>query len=326
MAKNNISEVKIGDVIKVGTNKMELIEFKIKKKDSLGNNYNCIYGINVFKVREVIPLPEIIPLPEDVPHIVGMFSLRNENIPLLNLIERLNGDLTEKKFFVIVAEFNNIFIGLLVHEVVQIHRISWEDILPPPKVSSADEAGLIIGVVQLQDRGKLVILDFEKIVNEIDISQQEEVDSYRADSSVKNKHKNLTVLIADDSRTVRTQMKTILRQTGFDIIEASNGKEAFDILHKTLETSKEKDIPLRKLISFIISDIEMPLMDGYTLTKNIKEHSDLAKIPVIMHTSLSGENVKLKGSEVGCDGYITKFNLAHFTKAINDILEKYPMT
>lgn len=319
------NDIKIGDVIKVGTNKMELIEFKIKKKNSLGESFNCIYGINVFKVREVIPVPEIIPLPEDIPYIVGMFSLRNENIPLLNLIERLNGNLDEKKFFVIVAEFNNIYIGLLVHEVVQIHRISWEDILPPPKVSSADEAGLIIGVVQLQNKGKLVILDFEKIVNEIDMSQQQEVDSYRADKQTKHQHKNINVLIADDSKTVRTQMKTILLQSGFNILEASNGKEALGILNKALEESKSNKTPLRKNIGFVITDIEMPLMDGYTLTKTIKENNDLSQIPIIMHTSLSGDNVKLKGAEVGCDGYITKFNLENFTKAINEILKKFPI-
>jgi two-component system, chemotaxis family, chemotaxis protein CheV len=322
----NKNDVKIGDVIKVGTNKMELIEFKIKKKTSLGKSFDCIYGINVFKVREVIPLPEIIPLPEDVPYIVGMFSLRNENIPLLNLVERLNGNQEEKKFFVIVAEFNNIYIGLLVHEVVQIHRISWEDILPPPKVSSSDEAGLIIGVVQISERGKLVILDFEKIVNEIDMSQQEEVDRYRADRATKKQHKNIRVLIADDSKTVRTQMKTILLQSGFEVTEASNGKEAFDILHKYLKQSNDQNVPLRKVIGFVITDIEMPLMDGYTLTKSIKEHTELSQIPVIMHTSLSGDNVKLKGAEVGCDGYITKFNLTHFTKAINEVLSKFPLT
>lgn len=316
---------KIGDVIKVGTNKMELIEFKIRKKSKLGKSYDCIYGINVFKVREVINMPEIVPLPEEVPYIVGMFSLRNENIPLLNLIERLNGDLEDTKYFVIVAEFNNLYIGLLVHEVVQIHRISWEDILPPPKVSSADEAGLIIGVVKVRNNESLVILDFEKIVNELNVEQQAEVDKFQAAKNTVDTHQGINVLIADDSKTVRSQMKNILEKSGFNVIATANGKEAWDELTKALKISESNKMPLRKIIGLIITDIEMPVMDGYTLTKNIKDNPDLSQLPVIMHTSLSGENVKLKGQEVGCDGYITKFSVENFTNVIDETLQKFPM-
>jgi len=316
---------KIGDVIKVGTNKMELIEFKIKKKSKLGQLYDCIYGINVFKVREVINMPEIVPLPEEVPYILGMFSLRNENIPLLNLIERLNGDTEYKKYFVIVAEFNNLYIGLLVHEVVQIHRISWEDILPPPKVSSKDESGLIIGVVKIRNNESLVILDFEKIVNEINILQQQEVEKFNTPEAIKSAHRGINVLIVDDSKTVRSQMKNILEKSGYNVIEKANGKEALDEIIKSYKIAEAQGIPLRHLIGLVITDIEMPLMDGYTLTKNIKDHNELAILPVIMHTSLSGENVKLKGEEVGCDGYITKFSIDNFTKTIEEVLKKYPL-
>jgi two-component system, chemotaxis family, chemotaxis protein CheV len=316
---------RLGDVIRVGTNNMELIEFKVKKKSPLGESYDCIYGINVFKVREVITMPEVVPLPEEVPYVVGMFSLRNENIPLLNLIERLNGDKEETKYFVIVAEFNNIFIGLLVHEVVQIHRISWEEILPPPKVSGRDEAGLIIGIVKLRDRESLVILDFEKIVSEINPMQQHQVDSYEAEEQQIKEHEGINVLIADDSRTVLKQMKHILIKEGYNVIDVLNGKLAWEELLKAAQIAEDENKNIRKIFGIIITDIEMPMMDGYTLTRNIKEHSVLSEIPVIMHTSLSGGNVQLKGKEVGCDGYITKFNVETFTKTIRNILEKFPM-
>lgn len=317
---------RLGDVIRVGTNNMELIEFKIKKKSTLGDSYECVYGINVFKVREVITMPEVVPLPEEVPYVVGMFSLRNENIPLLNLIERLNGDEEEKKFFVIVAEFNNIFIGLLVHEVVQIHRISWEEILPPPRVSGSDEAGLIIGIVKIRETESLVILDFEKIVSEINPLQQQMVEDYHQDDrKMVESNQKINILVADDSRTVLKQMKMILTKEGYNVIDVLNGKLAWDELNKAAQIAESDNSNIRDIFGIIITDIEMPMMDGYTLTKNIKEHSILSQIPVIMHTSLSGGNVQLKGKEVGCDGYITKFNVDAFTGAVRDILQRFPM-
>jgi len=314
----------IGDVVKVGTNLMELIEFIIYKKNKFGEVKKCHYGINVFKVREVIKTPEIVPLPNHINYIEGMFNLRDENIPLLNLVERLNGmEMDYNKNIVIVAEFNNIYIGLLVHEVVQIHRISWQRILPAPKMTATPESDLIIGVVKLENDESLVILDFERIVNEINPVTDTEVGNVKEEESVKETHKKHHILLADDSKIVRKQMHDLLTKLGFDVTLKENGEEALRELIRIREISENTGEPIRSLVSIIITDIEMPQMDGYTLTNKVKSDPLLAKIPIIMHTSLSGDNVKLRGKEVGADEYITKFSVDHIRETLKKVIDTY---
>ncbi len=314
----------IGDVVKVGTNLMELIEFVIMKKNKFGEVKKCHYGINVFKVREVIKTPEIVPLPNDISYIEGMFNLRDENIPLLNLVERLGGmEQDYSKNIVIVAEFNNIYIGLLVHEVVQIHRISWQRILPAPKMTAAPESDLIIGVVKLDNDDSLVILDFERIVNEINPVTDAEVGNVKTDEVAKAIHQKHHILLADDSKIVRKQMNDLLSKLGFTTTMKENGEEALRELLRLKDECEKENVSIRTKVSFIITDIEMPQMDGYTLTNKVKSDPVLSKIPVIMHTSLSGDNVKLKGKEVGADEYITKFSVEHIKETLQKVLNNY---
>ena len=314
----------IGDVVKVGTNLMELIEFVILKKNKFGEVKKCHYGINVFKVREVIKTPEIVPLPNDISYIEGMFNLRDENIPLLNLVERLGGmEQDYSKNIVIVAEFNNIYIGLLVHEVVQIHRISWQRILPAPKMTAAPESDLIIGVVKLDNDDSLVILDFERIVNEINPVTDAEVGNVKTDEAAKALHQKHHILLADDSKIVRKQMHDLLTKLGFTTTMKENGEEALRELLRLKDECEKENVSIRNKVSFIITDIEMPQMDGYTLTNKVKSDPVLSKIPVIMHTSLSGDNVKLKGKEVGADEYITKFSVEHIKETLQKVLSNY---
>jgi two-component system chemotaxis response regulator CheV len=314
----------IGDVVKVGTNLMELIEFIVIKENKFGEKKKCHYGINVFKVCEVIKVPEIIPLPDEIPYIEGMFNLRDENIPLLNLIDRLDGKQQEwEKNIVIVAEFNNIYIGLLVHEVVQIHRISWQNILQAPKMTSSPEKDLIIGVAKLSNENSLVILDFEKIVNEINPVTDVEVKNLNISQEIKTSNKQFHILLADDSALVRKQMTDLIEKLGFSITVKKNGKEALDQLLEYKKEALEKNIPINKFVALVITDIEMPQMDGYTLTHKIKSDVLLANLPVVMHTSLSGENVKLRGKEVGADEYITKFSVDHIKKTLSHVIEEW---
>jgi len=314
----------IGDVVKVGTNLMELIQFVIYKKDKFGNEKKCNYGINVFKVREVIKTPKIVPLPEKIEYIDGMFNLRDENIPLLNLVERLGGEEREySRNIVIVAEFNNIFIGLLVHEVVQIHRISWQKILPSPKITSSPESDLIIGVVKLENDESLVILDFERIVNEINPVTDVEVGNVSVEEKKKEVHRKHTVLLADDSKIVRKQMNELLTKLGFNVMLAENGAEALKMLNNLKTQAEEQDVSINSIVSIVITDIEMPQMDGYTLTNKIKTDNVLQKLPVIMHTSLSGDNVKLRGKEVGADEYITKFSVEHIKATLDKVIKQF---
>jgi two-component system chemotaxis response regulator CheV len=314
---------KTGDVIQIGTNLMELIEFVVNKKDKNNQVKKCRYGINVFKVREVIKAPDIVPLPNKQPYIEGMFNLRNENIPLINLIERLGG--TDKNYndcVVIVAEFNNMFVGLLVHEVVQIHRISWKRILPAPRMAGGEESALIIGVIKQKNNDSIVILDFENIVNEINpIDTDEEIKNIKENEKIKTAQ--FTVLLADDSNVVRKQMQKILTKLGFKTIITNNGKAAFEKLLKLKQESENENVPIRKKVALIITDIEMPQMDGYTLTKKIKEDKILSKLPVVMHTSLSGDNVQKRGLEVGADAYLTKFSTETVKDTLFDVIEKW---
>jgi len=299
----------IGDVVKVGTNLMELIEFVIFKKTKFGDEKKCHYGINVFKVREVIKVPEVVPLPNHIDYIDGMFNLRDENIPLLNLVERLGGMEREySKNIVIVAEFNNIFIGLLVHEVVQIHRVSWQRILPAPKMTATPESELIIGVIKLDNDDSLVILDFEKIVNEINPVTDTEVHNVSVTDSSRATHNKHMILLADDSKIVRKQMTELLTKLGFLITLCENGAEAFDTLQKFRQEAEEKNVSIRSIVSMVITDIEMPQMDGYTLTNKIKSDPVLAKI---------------RGKEVGADEYLTKFSIEHIRTTLDKVLKNY---
>lgn len=297
------------DVVEVGSNLMELMEFSILKLDQNGERGSAFFGINVFKVREIVLMPEVYPYPEAPPNILGVINLRNETIPLLNLIARLGGieDVPLEDQLVIVSEFSGKSIGFVVHEARQIHRLSWDSVLPSPDAIQPDGASLVVGVVTLKEDHTILILDFEKIADEVAESEDEDF-KVTEDLKLDTDEKEFRIVVADDSGMMRRLIKKVLTEMGATVETVGDGGEAFRIMERYRQEADSKGCAVKDLVQLVLTDIEMPQMDGYTLTKNIKTNSAFSGIPVVMHTSLSGQNVQDRGREVGVDDYVTKFH------------------
>lgn len=305
-------------LLESGTNELELVEFGIKSENVQEDKNRAAesFGINVAKVREIIKVPPIVNIPTSHSSIIGVFNLRNRVIPLIDLahwlqLERDDEDL--KKNRVIVSEFNGAFFGFLVGNVNRIYRVSWEEVEPPSEnILFGTNEECITGWIKMTDR-IILMLDFEKIV--ADINPNLAVKALGTDGTVEEETEEdlgeVSVLIAEDSQTLRTLLKDALEPAGFKVIMTNNGKEAWDRLEDIfLPLSKDSDSPIEEVINLIITDIEMPQMDGHHLVKRIREHPDLRTLPIIIFSSLINEEIRRKGEAVGADGQIAKPELA----------------
>ncbi len=291
-----------GILLETGTNEFELIEFILEDHS---------YGINVAKIREVIEFPEhIYPVPKTHPCLEGVTSIRNEIISIINLKKflSLKDDETTKKKKVIITEFNNLKMGFVVDFVTRIYRLSWDKVSAPDRTLTGKNA-YITSIVKLVDK-IILMLDFEKIVMEVNQSTMNEGDISKV--QVDFDRSIFKVLIAEDSETVRTMMLKNLAQAGYQVVECTNGMEAYD---KIKELGKNVDL--------VITDIEMPQMDGYTLCRKIKEDRRLNQIPVTIFSSLISPDIRKKGESVGADAQITKPDLHHLIEIVDELIRQY---
>jgi two-component system chemotaxis response regulator CheV len=298
-----------------GTNRLEILLF------SLGLDRNTkkeeVFGINVFKVREVLNVPEITHAPDVPPGVEGMVSLRGTMIPVINLAHFCGVTVDEPPKILIVSEYNKNMLGFLVHSVEHILRMEWNQIKVPPPMMAHRMGGLITAVSELEDGRIVMILDVEKILAETTESAEEEKMLFHGVQAVKQ---TKTVLFADDSSVARKQISKTLEKMGLEYVSANNGLDAWNKLQELKERAHEHGIPVSNLVQLILTDVEMPEMDGYVLTKKIKEDSAFAAIPVVMHSSLSAEaNVNL-GRAVGADFYVPKFNPVELNKMLRQAL------
>ncbi len=307
------------DTLKVGTNEMELVDFRIHKLEK-GKLYEGIYGINVAKVNEIIRLPELTELPGVPDYIEGIFDLRGVVIPVINLAKWMNVEVPKNKKIkprVIIAEFNNIMIGFIVHEAKRIRRINWKDI-EPAHFSSSIEANMdkskITGVTRIEGDQVLLVLDLESIVQDLGFYHPE----MSAERSY-NKFSGLA-LVLDDSAIARKILKEFLEKMGFDVAEASNGEAGLQKLDKLYENYGDNLISQLKII---ISDIEMPQMDGFHFAAKVKEDPRFAKIPIVFSSSISDKFSESRGKEAGAESYLVKFDGNKFHDEITRIVNKY---
>jgi two-component system chemotaxis response regulator CheV len=262
------------------------------------------YGINVFKVREVLQCPELTEVPRQTSAIKGMAHIRGETIPVLDLSEAIgrrpipDEDLT--KTFLIVAEYNRRTLAFMVRKVDRILNTQWDQIMAPPK--EIGNENYLTAVFEYE--GKLVeILDVEQILADL-YPMPTEVSDEVATREDRDRAREHHVLIVDDSAVARNQMQRSLEDLGVKVSVANNGRQALNLLKDLLD----KDIDVEKLFLMVISDIEMPEMDGYTLTSMIREDARMSRLHVVLHTSLSGGfNVSMV-KKVGADGFLAKFN------------------
>ena len=282
-----------GILLESGTNELEIVEFTIG---------NAQFGINVIKVREIVELMPVFKIPNAHPCIEGIVKLRDSIMKVVDLAKALNYEPSPRPEGdkLIVAEFNQLKVAFRVHGVSRIHRISWEQIEQPSDISQVD-ASTTIGIVKMEER-IILLLDYEKIV--ADISPQSAIisDSLRDLSERDRSDKN--ILVVDDSSTLRSFLKQVLTEAGFvNLSYYSNGSLVWDYLDNL---AQEKGEQLYKEVQLVITDIEMPKMDGHHLTKRIKEHPILNKLPVIIFSSLITDELIHKGEAVGANAQISK--------------------
>ena len=279
-----------GILLESGTNEFEIIEF------SVGGVY---YGLNVAKVREVINAVPVTFIARSHPNLDGVFTLRSRVMPLVNLARALKAPPTSDDFKIIVCEINNFHVGFKVDAVYRIHRISWTQMEPAPSISGSD---LVVGIVKMSER-MIILLDFEKILADVNPEMNKKMTAIPVSTPdlVKLRQKK-TILIAEDSRMLRDLLLGTLHTAGYNTISNENGQEAWN----KLEELAEKEAPVTDTIQMIITDIEMPQMDGHHLTKRIKSHPRLKDLPVVIFSSLINEEMRLKGIALGAFAQITK--------------------
>jgi len=288
-----------------GANQMELLLFK------LGTNE--IYGINVFKVREVMKLPTLTQIPEADSRIVGMANIRGTMVPVVGLRQSLNlaaaPDAIEHAKhthpYLIISEYNASLQGFLVSGVDRIIRFSWSAIKTPPAIIRENNKGAVTAVTMLDDGRMVLILDVEKVLNDICPRSDDEVFAGVVSSPALQ---SKCVLYADDSSVARTQIRKALERLGIAFIQTTTGKEAWDRLQGLADQAVAEGKSAVDQIQIVLSDIEMPDMDGFTLTKSIRSDPRLSHLPVILHSSLTGTCNMEKGRAVGASDYITKFD------------------
>lgn len=291
-------------LLESGTNELEVLEF------TLGDNH---YGINVAKIREILQYTPVTPVPNSHPSVEGIFMPRDAMITVIDLKKCLGLPETDEKGLFIITNFNKLNVAFHVDEVIGIHRVSWENIIKPDSTIQGRDGSTATGVIKMNDK-LVVILDFESIVSSIspetglrvnDIDNMESRD--RSDS---------TILIAEDSALLSKLITDCLKKAGYvNLIVTENGQEAWD---KICELKAAGDITEK--LNCIITDIEMPLMDGHRLTKLVKSDAALKEIPVIIFSSLVNEEMRIKGEQLGADAQLTKPEIGQLVDAIDKLV------
>jgi two-component system chemotaxis response regulator CheV len=306
--------------LKVGSNELELVDFRLFKKEPDGSIYEGIYGINVAKVREIIKMPELTELPGSEDFVEGIFDLRGIIVPIIDLakwmkIQVPSEDEAPIKKRIIIAEFNNLLIGFIVHDAKRIRRISWADI--EPATFGVGQGKLdrskITGITKLENGEIMLILDLESIVEEMGLFES----NLEIEEDKIEKFSGL-VLLVDDSATAIKIEKDALEKMGFEVVEAKNGEEG---LQKLEELYSIYGDGLKNKLKLILSDVEMPKMDGYHMAAKIHNDDRFKEIPLIFSSSISDAFSDERGKEIGAEGYLVKFNPNKFYQSIADVIK-----
>jgi len=322
-------------LLEAGTNELEIVEFYLEEEPKVDENEELnqidvqeeglkpsrkgYYGVNVAKVLEIIRMPDVTEMPE-VSHesVLGAFNLRSRIIPLLDLSKWLKKKRVENEPpKVIVTEFNMVTSAFMVSGVTRIHRISWEDVEAPNKYVSALSSDSITGVVKFDDR-IVFILDLERIVTELNPEMRLKLDD-NADFTADETYK---ALITDDSPLIREMIHDMLGQAGFRVEKTNNGQECWDRLQEIKEQASRENRPITDFVQIVISDIEMPMMDGHHLTKKIKEDPILKELPVILFSSLITEKLRHRGITVGADDQVSKPEITYLAQKSASLIEE----
>ena len=304
MKNNNKQEI----LLESGTNEIEIMEFTIS-----GNTF----GINVAKVREIMMPVPIKPMPRAHEAIEGVCKPRDVVLTVINLPRYLNLDIGEvDRTLLIVTSFNKMNVAFRVHSVVGIDRISWEAIQKPDKTIYGGADGIATGIAQCDNR-LITILDFEKIV--ADIAPTTGIQPAEIDKLGDRNSSTRPILIAEDSVLLSKMITECLHKAGYkNIVKCDDGQEAWDFLQGVADKPNVTDI-----VSCIITDIEMPRMDGHRLTKLVKTDDRLKGIPLVIFSSLINEDMRRKGKSLGADEQLSKPEIGHLVEIIDSLIARF---
>ncbi len=299
-----------------GTNRLEVLMFKLGPDNQTGRNE--IFGINVFKVREVMHVPDITRAPEMPDSIEGMVSLRGAMVPVINLPRYCGIRTDEKPNILMITEYNTHVQGFLVHSVDTIKRLNWSDIKVPPSMLCHQMKGLVTAVAKIENEQLVMIMDVEKVL--ADTAGFYEEDSL-FEGIYHHRGEDITVLFTDDSSVARSQITTTLNKMNIKHIGLINGAEAWKKLNEIADIAESTGRKTSDIVQFILTDVEMPEMDGYVFTQKIKADKRFSDIPVIMHSSLSADANQMMGTKVGADAYVSKFNPLELSTKFKEMIE-----
>lgn len=289
-----------------GTNELEVLEF------TLGENH---YGINVAKVREILTYEKVTPVPNSHPSIEGIFMPRDTMITVVNLKKSIGIPENDEKGLLIITNFNKLNIAFRVDSVLGIHRVSWEEIIKPDATINTAGAGVSTGIIKM-DNKLIIILDFEKIVT--DISPETGLKISEIDELGERERRNIPIVIAEDSPLLNRLITDSLKKAGYvNLIINNNGKEAWD---KISEMKRKGNV--EQQVGCVITDIEMPVMDGHRLTKLVKGDPQLSDIPVVIFSSLVNEEMRRKGEQLGADAQLAKPEIGNLVREIDKLFIK----
>lgn len=287
-----------------GTNELEVLEFKLD-----GN----AYGINVAKIKEIINYQEVTPVPNAHPSVEGIFMPRDVMITAIDLKNCLQRGVSEPGGLFIVTNFNKLDIAFHVDSVVGIHRVSWREIIKPGTTISTSEDGVSTGIIKFDDR-LIIILDFEKIVTDINPETGLKVADIE---ELGERHRiDVPILIAEDSPLLNKLIVDSLHKAGYvNLIHTENGQQAYDVIQEC-----KKEGTLRDHVQCIITDIEMPIMDGHRLTKLVKSDDETRDIPIVIFSSLVNDDMKRKGEALGANAQLSKPEIGNLVRVVDELV------
>lgn len=289
-----------------GTNELEILEFTLA-----GNSY----GINVAKIKEIIIYQPVTPVPNSHPSIEGIFMPRDVMITAIDLKNCLGRGESKPSGLFIITNFNKLNIAFHVENVLGIHRVSWRDIIKPDVTISTTEESVSTGIIK-KDGKLIIILDFEKIVS--DINPETGLKLSDIVELGERKRSNVPILIAEDSPLLNKLIVDSLKKAGYtNLIHTENGQQAYDVINQC-----KADGTLREHVGIIVTDIEMPEMDGHRLTKLVKSDETTSHIPIIIFSSLVNDEMKKKGSALGADAQLSKPEIGNLVKIVDQLVEE----
>ena len=300
-----------------GTNKFELLIFRLG--EDAKSNTREIFGMNVFKVREALIMPQITPMPGSPKHVLGVANIRGQIIPVIDL-PSVVGCTPSARNILLVTEYERSVQGFAVEEVDEIVRLEWGRVVSAEKSAAG---ALVTSLARLdgdQEKARLaLILDVESILRETLPSRFKSGEELTHTPSV-HIPEGAVIVYADDSSVARRQIETVLGRFKLPFTSAKTGKEAWDHLRRLAQEARSAGTPIGQKVAMVLTDLEMPEMDGFTLTRQLKEDDLLKAVPVVIHSSLSGSANESHAKRVGADGYVAKFVPDELMRAIAKVL------